>query len=47
MKIVERVLAIIVGQEMSPEELTEVSGGKEPPKCPGGQKLTIHGCEDI
>ena len=47
MNIVERVLAIIVGQEMSPEELVEVSGGKPNPVCSGGQKLTTSGCVDI
>lgn len=47
MKIVERILAVIVGQEMSLEELAEVSGGKPNADCPAGSMLTTNGCKQM
>lgn len=48
MEIVERILAKIVGHDMTPEELVEVTGGRAPnPVCPAGQMLTTSGCVDI
>ncbi|WEF32201.1 hypothetical protein [Pseudoduganella chitinolytica] len=45
MQIVERILAKVVGKELSAEEVAKVSGGHTGKECPEGTMQTVHSGE--